>query len=395
MAIPTLLSATPGPSRLQNNKSPVRRQTSSNIIEIAQLRSQLRQLQSEKQAAILQVQELQKRQQSSSTFLQQTAAQVQNTHNVASEAHAALSADTQTALNQLASMIQNGFKQSSQTFDTMRVELLDQRALITQQHTELSQRMDRLEQRTTMLERRAPAPPERRLYPFQPSAGTIPAPPPTRPYQLLEALTAAPQPQYTNGVAGKAPTPGKFGGDRDLLAGWLLQLEEYFNITLTRNEGQRLAYVSLCLMGKALEWWRPNKTKFRTWEEAQAGFRLYYGDRYKKHRSHQELLALVQTGPIQDYLTEADRLNAYAGIPDDQRISIILPRLRRHLCTSMAHYENLQATPVQWRQKLVEMDVSIREVQAITRPTGSSHRQPEQQNRKRSEERRVGKECVP
>ena len=110
---------------------------------------------------------------------------------------------------------------------------------------------------------------------------------------------------------------------------------------------------------------------------------MYYGDRYKQDPSHQELLALVQTGPIQDYLTEVDRLNAYADIPDEQLISIILPRLSRHLRTSMAHYENLRATPVQWRQKLVEMDVSIREVQAITRPTGSSHRQPEQQNRKR------------
>ena len=205
-----------------------------------------------------------------------------------------------------------------------------------------------------------------------------------RPHQLLEALTPAPQPEHTNEVAGKAPPTGQFSGDRDLLQGWLLQLEEYFNITLTRNEGQRLAYVSICLEGKALEWGRANKSEFRTWEEAHAGFQLYYGDRYKKDRSHQALLGLAQTGPIQDYLTEVDRLNAYAGIPDDQLISIILPRLSRHLRTSMAHYENPQGTPVQWRQKLVEMDLSIREVQAITRPTASSHRQPEQQSRKRS-----------
>ena len=105
MAIPTLLSATPVPYGLQKNKSPARRQTPSNIIEIAQLRSQLRQPEQEKQAALLQVQDLQARQQSSSTFLPQTAAQVQNTHDVATEAHAALSADTQTALNQLATMI--------------------------------------------------------------------------------------------------------------------------------------------------------------------------------------------------------------------------------------------------------------------------------------------------
>ena len=135
---PPILSATPGPSRTQKNKSPVRRQTPSNIIEVAQLRSQLRRLEQEKQAALLQVQDLQAQQQSSSTFLQQTAAQVQNTHNVASEAHAALSADTQTALNQLASMIQNGFTQTNQTFDSMRTELLDQRALVNQHHTELS-----------------------------------------------------------------------------------------------------------------------------------------------------------------------------------------------------------------------------------------------------------------
>ena len=77
MAIPTLLSAIPGPSRLQKNKSPVRRQTPSNVTEIAQLRSQLRRLEQEKQAALLQVQDLQAQQQSSSTFLQQTAAQVQ------------------------------------------------------------------------------------------------------------------------------------------------------------------------------------------------------------------------------------------------------------------------------------------------------------------------------
>ena len=96
------------------------------------------------------------------------------------------------------------------------------------------------------------------------------------------------------------------------------------------------------------------------------------------------LLALVQTGPIPDYLTEVVRLNAYAGVPDGQLISIILPRLSRHLCTSMANYEDLRATPLQWRHKLVEMDVSMRKVQGITRPTGSSHRQPEQQNRKRS-----------
>ena len=60
---------------------------------------------------------------------------------------------------------------------------------------------------------------------------------PREAFHYIEALTPAPQPQHTNEVAGKAPPPGKFSGDRDLLERWLLQLEEYFNITLTRNEG--------------------------------------------------------------------------------------------------------------------------------------------------------------
>ena len=134
-------------------------------------------------------------------------------------------------------MIQNGFTQTNQTLDCMSTELLNQQALINRHHTELSQQMQKIEQRTTVLERRAPPPSERRTYPFQSSAGTVP-PPPTRPHRLLEALTPVLQPQHTNEVAGKAPPPGKFSGDRDLLEGWLLQLEEYFNITLSRTRSE-------------------------------------------------------------------------------------------------------------------------------------------------------------
>ena len=61
--------------------------------------------------------------------------------------------------------------------------------------------------------------------------------------------------------AGKAPLPSKFNGHSERLEGWLLQLTAYFTITGTRKEHQELAYVGLCIEGKALAWWKPNKDK--------------------------------------------------------------------------------------------------------------------------------------
>ena len=55
-------------------------------------------------------------------------------------------------------------------------------------------------------------------------------------------------------VAGKAPPPSKFRGNMKDLEGWILQMDDYFTITQTHNEVQRLAYVGLCTEGDALEW---------------------------------------------------------------------------------------------------------------------------------------------
>ena len=55
-------------------------------------------------------------------------------------------------------------------------------------------------------------------------------------------------------IAGKVPPPSKFNGNRERLEGWLLQVTGYFTITGTKTERQRLAFVSLCMEGKALDW---------------------------------------------------------------------------------------------------------------------------------------------
>ena len=54
-------------------------------------------------------------------------------------------------------------------------------------------------------------------------------------------------------VAGKAPPPSKFRGNMKHLEGWILQMDDYFTITQTCNDVQRLAYVGPCAEGDALE----------------------------------------------------------------------------------------------------------------------------------------------
>ena len=54
-------------------------------------------------------------------------------------------------------------------------------------------------------------------------------------------------------VAGKAPPPAKFRGNMKDLEGWILQMDDYFTITQTRNEVQRLVYIGLSTEGEALE----------------------------------------------------------------------------------------------------------------------------------------------
>ena len=143
-------------------------------------------------------------------------------------------------------------------------------------------------------------------------------------------------------IAGKAPPPSKFNGNRERLEGWLLQVTANFTITDTRNERQRLAFVGLCMAGKALDWWKANKDKFTSWAEVQTGIELYNGDHYRADRAHLEIHELSQTGPVQDNLNEIDRLNTYAKIPDMARINIIMNNVTGPLRRSMAHYEHLR-----------------------------------------------------
>ena len=136
-----------------------------------------------------------------------------------------------------------------------------------------------------------------------------------------------------------------------------------FTITGTRNERQRLAFVGLCMEGKAVDWWKANKDKYSSWAEVQTGIEVYYGDHYRADSAHLEIHELRQTGPVQDYLNEIDRLNTYAKIPDRAMINLIINKLTGPLRRSMSHYEHLRENFDEWSKQLVRMDIITTEFQ--------------------------------
>ena len=194
-------------------------------------------------------------------------------------------------------------------------------------------------------------------------------PPPSPPQHQIYNAEPSPPPRIRQSdndddmIAGKAPPPSKFNGNRERLEGWLLQVTAYFTSTGTRNERQRLAFISLCMEGKALDWWRANKDKYAPWAEVQTGSELDYGDYYRADRAHLEIHELRQTGPVQNYLNEIDRLNNYDKIPDRAMINIIINKLTGRLRRSMAYYKHLGENPDEWRKQLVRMDIITSEFQ--------------------------------
>lgn len=91
-------------------------------------------------------------------------------------------------------------------------------------------------------------------------------------------------------IAGKAPSSYKFNGNIERLEGWLLQLTNYFTNTGIRNERQKLAFVGLCLQGKALDWCKANKDSTHT------------GLKYKPEFGCTMVITIGQIGPLSTFI---------------------------------------------------------------------------------------------
>src|SRR5258706_8087622 len=140
-------------------------------------------------------------------------------------------------------------------------------------------------------------------------------------------------------------------------------MEDFFEITNTRGEAKKLAYIGLCTEGEALDWWKANRAECQTWWQVKRSIREYYGDHYRKDKAYNKIVTLKLTGTVQQYLNELNILNVDAGMTDHHLINIILNGIPSRLRLAMAHYENLHPDPPAWRKKLLEMDVATTEFQ--------------------------------
>jgi len=93
-----------------------------------------------------------------------------------------------------------------------------------------------------------------------------------------------------------------------------------------------------------LEWWKNKKSSFYTLEAGQDSLRQYYGDPYKPDRSYCQPMELRQTSTAQHYLTEVDRLNSYAAIPDRQLINFLINGIN-HISKKFWRPDALQVRP--------------------------------------------------
>src|SRR5258706_15499404 len=122
-------------------------------------------------------------------------------------------------------------------------------------------------------------------------------------------------------------------------------MEDYFEITNTREEPKKLANIGLYTKGEAVDCWKDNRTECHTWEQVKKCIREYYGDHYRKDKAYNKIVALKLTGTIQQYLNEINILNVDASMTDHHIINIILNGIPSRLRLAMAHYENLRPDP--------------------------------------------------
>ena len=83
--------------------------------------------------------------------------------------------------------------------------------------------------------------------------------------------------------------------------------------------------------------WKSNKHRFNAWREVADASKEYYSYYYEPDRAFNEINDLKQTGTVQKYLNDIDRLNVYAKMTHYHLINIILNGITPRLRQAMAH----------------------------------------------------------
>ena len=82
------------------------------------------------------------------------------------------------------------------------------------------------------------------------------------------------------------------------LQGWLLQMDDFMTMIQIMNQRQKLAYVGLCMMGEALEWWKANRHRHHIWVGVKEAIKTYYGNDYEADYTYHEIVAVKQTSTV-------------------------------------------------------------------------------------------------
>ena len=73
-----------------------------------------------------------------------------------------------------------------------------------------------------------------------------------------------------------------------------------------------------------MEWWKANRHRSTVWEKVNNIIREDYDDHYKPNRVLNKISDVKQTGTVQKYLNDIDRLNIYIKMTDHYLLNIIL-----------------------------------------------------------------------
>ena len=91
--------------------------------------------------------------------------------------------------------------------------------------------------------------------------------------------------------------------------------------------------------------------------------REYYSNYNKPHKAFQEICKLKQTGTVQKYLYDIDKVNLYTKMINHYLINIILNIMKPRLCQTLPYYKNLYSNPTRWKEKLHRMNLVTIEFQ--------------------------------
>ena len=253
------------PAATYKGKNPQRMQTTTPSISTS-MQQQLARLHGEREGALAQVRRLQGLQSGSASRLQRTAADVQNTASSAANQNRELATHIDTQQDEIKGLILGAQTTAQENLQRIHSNINYLCNQGREWNTAYERRFASIEESLGQLELRPlmprPERPQVQVEQLEAIAGKyLGAPPPTSPpqHQIYNAEPSPPprrrQPHNEDDmISGKAPPPSKFNGNREGLKGWLLQVTAYFTITGTGNERQRLAFVGLCMEGKARDW---------------------------------------------------------------------------------------------------------------------------------------------